>query len=149
MKENEKAMMMRNENDEPMDLDFFRPFSDAFEDGMMPMMRMDRNLMKTDVKDEGNDYRFAIEVPGVDKKDIHLTVKNGYLTVSANMNKSMDDRKGKTVLSERFNGSYRRSFFVGEGVNTKNVTASEANGVLTVIVPKVNAKETSDEVTIQ
>lgn len=138
--QNEERQMRRR--DEENGLDFFHPFGSFFDESFLPIANESRNILKTDIKDEGGDYRLSVEVPGVDKKDVEVHLKNGYLTVSATLNRQSEEGKGKNVRRERFSGRYTRSFFVGENVDKKGVTASTQNGVLTIVVPKV--KEADD-----
>lgn len=140
----ENNRLARREEDD-LGLDFFRPFKNFFNDGLTPMFKSEENILKTDIQDEGNTYKFSMEVPGVDKKDIHVNLKNGYLTVNASLNRENKDDKGKNVHSERFSGSYTRSFYVGEGIDRKGIQASTNNGVLNIIVPKGKEENNSSD----
>ena len=61
-------------------------FDNSFFGGHSPLFgKHERNLMKTDIHETGDAkaYRFAVELPGFQKDEIHVDVKDGYLTVSA------------------------------------------------------------------
>lgn len=94
--------------------------------------------MRTDIKEDGANYVLDIELPGVEKKDIDLSLEDGYLTVKATVNNEKNAEK-KYLHKERFYGVASRSYYVGD-VLLKNVTASFANGVLSVSFPKEDAK---------
>ena len=94
-------------------------FDDFFDDsfGMMnarsPLYgKHARNLMKTDIRETDTNYELAIDLPGFKKDEIHIELKNGYLTISAenNTNKDEKDENGKYICRERYSGSYSRSF---------------------------------------
>ena len=82
--------------------------------------------MTTNIKDLGNDYLLEIELPGYDKKDITASLDKGYLIISANKEEITDekDKKGKYIRKERYSGSCRRSFYVGDKLEEKDFKAS-------------------------
>jgi HSP20 family protein len=130
---------------EDSELGFFRPLFNLFTDDFAPEFHGPVNLMKTDIKEEAKDYRLDIEVPGVEKKDIKVSLEDGYLNVSATVNKDVKEGSGKAVHTERFAGSYSRSYYVGNRVKKSDIAASVNNGVLTLLVPKTDEKEDEAE----
>ncbi|MBQ5558151.1 MAG: Hsp20/alpha crystallin family protein [Bifidobacteriaceae bacterium] len=95
-------------------------------------------VMSTDIRDTGSAYEMTIELPGFDKSDVHVQLKDGYLIVSATKVRSAEDSasEGSYVHRERFAGSRSRSFYVGNDLKSSDIKASFANGVLTLIIPK-------------
>ena len=95
-------------------------------------------LMKTDVKEEDNQYVVSIDLPGFSKEDINLELNEGYLTISAskNMNNDKNDKKGRLIRQERYSGSMQRSFYVGDQITEEDVKASFKHGVLSLTLPK-------------
>ncbi len=89
--------------------------------------------MATDIIEEEQNYRLEAELPGYDKADIHMALKDGNLEISAARNEDRDqkDSAGKTVRRERRTASCRRSFRVGQGVTPEDIQAKFENGVLT------------------
>ena len=108
-------------------------------------------VMKTDVKDEGDHYEMKVEVPEIKKENLHLELEDGYLTISAVINSNDDEKKhGHYVRKERFYGSYKRSFYVGDGVKEEDIKAKLDSGVLTLIVPKLEkAKQEKKYIAIE
>lgn len=88
---------------------------------------------RVDIRETENDYLMEAELPGVDEKDIELSVENDTITISANMNEKRKDER--SCYSERRYGHVSRSFNL-EGIAQDNITASYKNGVLTVTLPK-------------
>lgn len=92
---------------------------------------------RTDIRDAGDRFVLEAELPGFNKEDIKLDVKDGILTISAqhDENKDEKDNKGSYIRRERRYGSFTRSFDV-TGVDEEHITASYNNGVLELNLPK-------------
>ena len=125
-------------------------FDDFFDDsfGMMnarnPLYgKHARNLMKTDIRETDTNYELAIDLPGFKKDEIHIELKNGYLTISAakGLDKEEQDKKGKYIRQERYAGACSRSFYVGDDVEPADVSAKFEDGILTITVPKAVKKQ--------
>ena len=101
-----------------------------------------KNIMKTDVKENGDKYEVAVDLPGFDKNDVKVELRDGYLTIGAQkaVNKENKD-EGKYLRKERYEGSVSRTFYVGEDVTEKDINASYKNGVLTLELPKKDQKQ--------
>ncbi len=105
-----------------------------------------RNLMKTDVKETDNSYELEVDLPGFKKDEIKLQLSDGYLTISAEKGLDKDEEKhGRLIRQERYEGAMQRSFYVGDGLTEDDVKASFANGVLKISLPKAEAKKTLPE----
>jgi len=112
----------------------------------MPMVSMNdmfrnnlsQSLMKTDVKDKGESYEIDIDLPGFDKKEIDVGLKDGYLTVSASHNENKDEKndKGEYVRHERYSGSCQRTYYVGDSYKDSDIKAKFENGILELTMPK-------------
>ncbi len=92
-------------------------------------------IFSTDIKDEGDHYLLQAELPGFQKEDIDLDVKDGILTISAQHQETNDQNNGSYVCKERRFGSFSRSFNL-EGIQEEGITASYQNGVLELAMPK-------------
>ena len=133
-------------------------FSDPFE-MMMPQSRNPlygkhaKNLMKTDVRETADSYELDIDLPGFKKDEVNVELKNGYLTIQASkgLDKDESDKKGKYIRQERYAGACSRSFYVGEGVGPKDVSAKFEDGILKIALPKAEQKKlpTSTSVSIE
>ena len=107
-------------------------------------------LMKTDVHEHDDHYEVDIDLPGFAKDEITLELNDGYLTVSAakGLDKDQNDQKGKLIRQERYAGAMQRSFYVGEGIKEEDVKASFKHGVLSLCIPKKEAKAVPEKKTI-
>lgn len=94
-------------------------------------------LMKTDVHEHDDLYEIDIDLPGFKKDQIQLTLEKGYLTVTAAKKVEKDEgEKGKTLRKERYDGTLQRSFYVGDTLTEKDITAKLEHGVLSLSIPK-------------
>ena len=102
-----------------------------------------KNLMKTDVRETDNTYELDVDLPGFKKDEVQLDLKDGYLTISAakGLDKDQADKKGKYIRQDRYAGACSRSFFVGEEIEPRDVSAKFEDGILRVSLPKRVKKE--------
>ena len=124
-------------------------FDNFFTDPVFNMTTTNR--MSTDIKEKDNGYELAMEVPGFDKEDLKLDLEDGYLTVSAEHNKTNEekDNEGHIIRQERYYGSAKRSFYVGDAVTKEDIQAKYDKGVLNVFVPKKDVKKLENKQTIE
>lgn len=128
----------------------FDLFDDMF--GMDPFFeRRDSKLMKTDIKEKGDKYIIDIDLPGYDKENIDLEIEDGYLKVTAKIDKNVDksDEDEKYIHQERFYGECSRSFYIGKNIKEEDVKASFKKGILTLTIPKEEQKKLEEKKKIQ
>ncbi|HIU78145.1 MAG TPA: Hsp20/alpha crystallin family protein [Candidatus Avilachnospira avicola] len=105
-----------------------------------------QKIMKTDVKELDDAYEVMVDLPGFNKEDIHLELNDGNLTISAV--KSLDkenESKGNYIRRERVVGNMQRSFYVGEALTEEDIRAKYENGILTLIIPKKEARKAPEK----
>ncbi len=105
-------------------------------------------IMKTDVKESETGFELDISLPGYKKEDIQAELKDGYLTINASTSSSNDEKDAKTgkyIRRERYSGSCSRSFYVGEDITQEDIRAKYENGVLSLAIPKKEAKPQAEE----
>lgn len=114
------------------DLDtFFTPFENrAFQ-------LSSKNIMSTDIVENENEIKLIMDIPGVKKENINITIEKGVLTVSASTQSESEekDQSGNYVRRERSSGQYIRSFNVGENITADEVIAKLEDGTLTLTIP--------------
>lgn len=96
------------------------------------------NMMKTDIKDNGQAYELVIDLPGVKKENLSAELKDGYLSISATIDQNQDNdgEKVRYLRRERFVGSFRRGFYVGERLKQEDIRAKFEDGTLHLLIPK-------------
>lgn len=117
-------------------------FSNLFQD---PFFNQAEKTMKTDITEKDGNYLMNVELPGFNKEEIKIDLKDGYVTVNANHfeNNEEKDDKGNVIRQERYTGSMTRSFYVGDGVTKEDIKAKYENGELKLVFPK---KEETKEI---
>lgn len=94
---------------------------------------------RVDVIERETEFSVAIELPGMSKDDISVTLDNGHLTITGEKKAEDGDNEHTTWRSERRFGRFTRSFRLGQGIDQKKISADYKDGVLKISVPK--AKE--------
>jgi HSP20 family protein len=91
------------------------------------------------VTETENEYRVEAELPGLEEKDIQVTLENGVLTLAGERKEEREEKDEKRGLMHResFRGRFERSLALPEDADEKSVTASYKNGVLTLAIPKL------------
>ena len=111
------------------------------------------HVMKTDIKETDNGYELIVDLPGFTKDEVQATLENGYLTISAakGLDKDEEDKKGKYIRKERYAGTMQRSFYVGDAITHEDIKAKFENGILSLTIPKKDAKavETKKSIAIE
>ena len=80
---------------------------------------------------------------GFKKDEVHAALENGYLTISAEKGLDKDEKEketGRYIRRERYSGACSRSFYVGKEVHQDDIKAEFKHGILTLFVPKKEAK---------
>jgi len=123
----------------------FDLFDDFFEDDFFP--KYEKNLMKTDIREKRDKYIIDVDLPGYDKKNINLSLHNGYLNISAKVDKEEHSGEDeKFVRRERYVGECSRSFYIGEDIREDDIHAEFNNGILKIFIPKKQIEDKSNEV---
>ena len=125
------------------DRDFFRGF---IRPEHMLYGKNAARMMKTDVRETDEGYELAVDLPGMKKDDITLELQNGYLTISTQKNlENKEEKHGKLLRQERYTGTMQRSFYVGDNLTEEDVQAKYEDGVLTVKLPKKEARKVPEK----
>ena len=88
-----------------------------------------------DIYQTNDDVVAVVELPGMRKEDIELSLHDGILTISGER-KEEGAEGDKTARTERFVGRFRRSISLPTRVDSNNVKAAYKDGILTVTLPK-------------
>jgi HSP20 family protein len=109
------------------------------------------NYPRVDIVEEKDTYKITADMPGLDKKDIAVEIKNGVLAISGEKKEEKTEKdKDRYYHFERRFGSFRREFALPDHVDADHVEAKYANGVLELSLRKTEAaKPKSIEVKVE
>lgn len=97
-------------------------------DGFAPLV--------VDVAETDKTYAITAELPGVDEKDVEISVQDGVLTLRGEKREEKEEMTSHRYMSERRYGAFQRMFGLPKGTDESKVEASFHNGVLKISVPK-------------
>ena len=110
---------------------------DNFEKNFFGSSNSSMPAFRTDIRDLGDKFLMEAELPGFDKEDIQLDLKDGFLTIKAQHKEAQDekDAQGSYIRRERRLGTFARAFDIS-GIDEDGITASYTNGILSLTLPK-------------
>jgi HSP20 family protein len=94
------------------------------------------NVPAVDVTEDDTVYKIEAELPGLDEKDVEVTVSDGRLVLKGEKRQEKEEKGKNTYVCERSYGSFQRAFSLPDGVDRNKITADFSKGVLTVTLPK-------------
>ena len=103
------------------------PFSANAESGWSPRV----NITENDER-----VKLEFDLPGMDREDIKVTVKDGLLTVSGERKVEKKEENENSIRNELFTGQFSRSFTLSDSVDAARISADYKNGQLTLALPK-------------
>jgi HSP20 family protein len=122
--------------------DPFRGFDDLmrgmFDDWLSPRAHGEARGWSpaVDMIDKKDEIVLRADVPGLDQKDIHVSVENGMLTIRGTRQEEREAKEEDYYCCERWAGSFSRTMALPSGIDPDKIKATFKNGVLEVHVPK-------------
>jgi HSP20 family protein len=102
------------------------------------------------VEETENEYLISAELPGIDKKDINISIEDNILSLSGEKKSESKTDEKNYHRFERSYGKFCRSFDLPNSIDRENIDASYKNGVLNIILPKAEeAKPKQIEVKVK
>ncbi|MFC1678164.1 Hsp20/alpha crystallin family protein [Patescibacteria group bacterium] len=135
------AIRIGNPFDDPL-------FSDPFPipsliDLFRNLIPEDKTSLDIDISEEGDNYIVKADVPGAKKEEVSANIDNGILTITRKVEEKEEKKDEKEVtyyLRER-TASKSRSILLPDDINTSKIKAVQAEGVLTITIPKAETKK--------
>jgi len=91
-----------------------------------------------DVIEKDNQFIFVADVPGVEPKDIEISVNKNILTIKGERETEHKEKQDNFIRYERSKGSFYRQFTLPDTVDAEKINAKAKNGVLEITIPKTN-----------
>ena len=96
---------------------------------------------RVDITEEESGFVVIADVPGVEAKNIEITLDKNVLTIRGARDAETELDEGNFKRKERYRGSFTRQFSLPETADGDNISARSTNGVLTVTIPKTVASQ--------
>jgi HSP20 family protein len=90
---------------------------------------------RVDIREEDTRFAIVADIPGVDPKDIEITMEKGVLSIRGER-KAPADENGRLTRAEREHGAFHRRFALPDVADADNIQASGKHGVLEISIPK-------------
>ncbi len=104
-----------------------------FKGGMMPSV---------DIEDRGKDFRLTVDLPGFSKENVEIQVGEDSVMINAKQTQAEEETQKNYVRRERASQTYYRRIQLPEGVKSDDAKANLNNGILEIVLPKKEPKET-------
>ena len=135
-----RALRPREEMRDPF-LTFRREMDRLFDDaffGVSPWRSVETAQVtpRLDVGETDKEMTVTVELPGVDEKDIELSLTADMLTIKGEKKEEREEKRGERHLMERSYGSFTRTLRLPFEIDADRIDASFDRGVLTVHLPK-------------
>lgn len=105
---------------------------------------------RTRITEDRDNFYIFMEMPGISKDDVKITLENDTLTVSGVKKQQQKSEDANLIMNEIFYGEFCRSFNVSKDVKTDAIEADFKDGVLTITLPKVEeAKPVVKEIKVK
>ena len=118
---------LQNEINELFETDRFPGYTGLFDRNYSPSI---------DVIESENDYSVICELPGIEQKDVDLSIASNVLTIKGAKKGEREEKKGKYFRKESWSGSFQRTLPLPSSVDPEKVEAELKDGVLAVKLPK-------------
>jgi HSP20 family protein len=100
------------------------------------------SLPAVNIREDEKNYRLDLAVPGIDKKDLKIDMKEDVLTISTESRNESEESKNGFRRKEFSYSAFSRSFYVPENVNRDKIDANYKDGILSISLPKQEEEKT-------
>jgi HSP20 family protein len=136
--------------------DYFEPFMELqremdrlFNDFMKPLRADFDFYPRVDAYETDDKVVLELEIPGVQKDELKITVEDGVLKISGEKKTERDEKGRNYRIVERSFGKFERAFIIPDYVDVQKISAKYNNGVLTLEMPKKKEEKPALEVKIE
>jgi HSP20 family protein len=99
-------------------------------------------MPSVDVEDRGKDFRVTVDLPGFNKEDVNIEVGEDSVMIQAKKSRAEEEKQKNYVRRERMAQTFYRRIDLPEKVKSDDAKASLNNGILEIVLPKKEPKET-------
>jgi HSP20 family protein len=152
-KKNDDTLAVRRPEMDPfrqMRREIDQMFNGMLGDWAGPMNLLDRRLgswmPQVDVNETAKEIRVTAELPGMEEKDLEVSLVEGALTIKGEKSEEHEEEKGDVHRSERQYGMFERTIPLPSEVDVEQVKASFKKGVLKITLPKTKEAQSNRRV---
>jgi|UniRef100_A0A7V3RFD2 HSP20 family protein len=142
------------------ELDLYRPFEEMqkvmdrfFEEfpRILPMtFPTEVFTPAVNISETDKSYEFEVELPGMKREDVELSIDDGVLTISGEKKEERKEEKKEYKKFERSYGKFERTFSLPKNIDENNVSAKFENGVLNIsILKSPESKSTKKKIEVK
>jgi len=106
-------------------------------------------MPKTDIAETENGFEIQLAVPGMQKEDFKVDLKNGMLTISGERKFEKEENEKNFYSIQTEYGNFSKSFQLPDDVLAKKIEATYERGILNVNVPKDKSKKLTSEILVK
>src|SRR6185503_2467079 len=129
-----KALTSLNESMPTVFDDFFKPWTDLFDNGGWNIRPM--NIPAVNITEHPDEFRLSLAAPGMKKEDFKIDVDGNILTISSEKEENKEDKNKKFTRKEYSYSSFSRSFSLPEEIKQEKINAKYEDGVLKISLPR-------------
>jgi HSP20 family protein len=105
---------------------------------------------KSRITEDKENYCINIEMPGITKDDVKISLENNVLSVSGTKKKETKSEDTNLIMNEIYYGEFARSFNLTDEIKKEDIDAEFKNGILNIVLPKVEeAKSLVKEIKVK
>jgi HSP20 family protein len=121
--------------------------SDFFNEDFFPTFnRNNGSLPAVNIREDNQAFYLELAVPGMDKKDLRIEVKDDVLTISSEQKDEKQQEFEGYKRKEFSYSSFCRSFYLPEDVNGEKIGANYKDGILSVEIPKLEEEKKKEKI---
>ena len=128
---------------------FPRRFSDVFYTFFEDNSNLEHFEPKVSIAENNKNFSVIAELPGVKKEDINVNLEENSLTISGEKKLREEKKEDNYHLIESTFGSFSRTFYLPNNVEKDKIEATFENGVLELIIPKMEIKQAANKIEIK
>lgn len=121
---------------EKMMNDMFKDYLPSLSKNSGKALGMSFLTPKINISEKEDTYKISAEIPGVDEKDIDLSMSNGMLNIRAEKKEEKEDKDEQYHRYERYYGTFTRSISLPDNIDENSIEAKFKNGVLNISIKK-------------
>lgn len=115
---------------------FDRSFESFFDNFMTDRFFSHNMYPSLDIEEDDEAYHLKAEIPGIEEKDVDVSLKNGTLTIKGEKKYENEKKTRNSLVCERRYGSFSRSVQLPENIKGEQIKAAYKNGILSIDIPK-------------